>query len=264
MVTKCRPTSQDAARRLLVLKYVVAYAIMAPPRAVLAGARSKSTPEEQLAFDHHCERTRDTLCQSLRARGLWEFLSPRELEIVKNSFVTLTHPQHVDATWRMEAAQVLMWALGAIDHLPPYDELANRELLKNIPANIPEYIRSAQLRSDAEIDRARQIAEFWHWRSRTRQLVERSEPFPAEEKLQAAGIRSFGDVVRVSAARAYENGTLALPIDGDFPVKEKAYRDLTPAEYSVIKSITVERHVALNWLCGYAPDNRWDETPTPT
>jgi len=26
----------------------------------------------------------------------------------------------------------------------------------------------------------------------------------------------------------------------------------------------MERHKALNWLCGFAPGNRWDETPTDT
>jgi hypothetical protein len=31
-----------------------------------------------------------------------------------------------------------------------------------------------------------------------------------------------------------------------------------------VGSITEERHFALNWLCGYAPDNDWDATPTPT
>ena len=43
-----------------------------------------------------------------------------------------------------------------------------------------------------------------------------------------------------------------------------SYRDLTDEEWSSIRSIAFERHFALNWLCGYAPDNRWDETPTDT
>jgi hypothetical protein len=53
-------------------------------------------------------------------------------------------------------------------------------------------------------------------------------------------------------------------IDEDFAVHGKAYRDLSPEEWSEVRSITLERHFALNWLCGYAPNNRWDETPTDT
>ena len=44
----------------------------------------------------------------------------------------------------------------------------------------------------------------------------------------------------------------------------KAYRDLGPEEYAIATSIARERHFALNWLCGHAPGNRWDETPTDT
>jgi hypothetical protein len=31
-----------------------------------------------------------------------------------------------------------------------------------------------------------------------------------------------------------------------------------------VKSVAVERHFTLNWLCGYAPGNEWDDTPTGT
>jgi len=44
----------------------------------------------------------------------------------------------------------------------------------------------------------------------------------------------------------------------------KAYRDLSAHEWHEVGSIAVQRHFTLNWLCGYAPENRWDETPTDT
>ncbi len=44
----------------------------------------------------------------------------------------------------------------------------------------------------------------------------------------------------------------------------KAYRDLDDDEWSTVSSIAMERHFALNWLSGYAPNNNWDETPTET
>jgi len=53
-------------------------------------------------------------------------------------------------------------------------------------------------------------------------------------------------------------------IDEDFPAFGRAYRDLSSDEWAAVKSIAMERHFALNWLCGYAPENGWDDTPTDT
>ncbi|HNU50651.1 MAG TPA: hypothetical protein PKJ98_07000 [Verrucomicrobiota bacterium] len=74
----------------------------------------------------------------------------------------------------------------------------------------------------------------------------------------------YDDIVRFTAKAAGESGTLAEVLDEDFVAKGKPYRDLTATEWAEVTSITVERHFALNWLCGRAPGNRWDETPTDT
>ena len=71
-------------------------------------------------------------------------------------------------------------------------------------------------------------------------------------------------VVRVAAREAHKKGDIPTPVDGDFPAHAKAYRDLSDLERSQMMSIAMERHRALNWLCGFAPENRWDETPTDT
>ena len=44
----------------------------------------------------------------------------------------------------------------------------------------------------------------------------------------------------------------------------KAYCDLSAEEWANVTSISTERHFALNWVSGLAPQNRWDETPTAT
>ena len=60
--------------------------------------------------------------------------------------------------------------------------------------------------------------------------------------------------------RSTSNKVLSqLGIDPDTKV-----RDLTEEEWREVTSIAAERHFALNWLCGYAPGNRWDATPTET
>lgn len=47
------------------------------------------------------------------------------------------------------------------------------------------------------------------------------------------------------------------------PDSQEAYRRLIVLGVDAT-SIIMERHFALNWLCGMAPGNRWDETPTDT
>ena len=145
--------------------------------------------------------------------------------------------------------------------MPPYDAEADLALLKEGPSAARDWLRSAALRPKAEINQARDVAELWHWRSRTRELIEKARPLP--EGLVAAGFRSYDDIIKLTVTKAAEDGVTSV-IDDDFSLKGKAYRALTDDEWSKVRSITIERHFALNWLCGLAPKNRWDETPTET
>lgn len=224
------------------------------------------TEEDRQDFLRKIEEQSQHFWHGLKDGGLWEQLSPREHELTTKSIVTLTPQERVDATWRIEAAQVLMWAFGHVPELPPYDTSANRELIKRIPPAVAVG-EPWRLRPEVEIDKARDAAEMWHWRSRTRTLIERGDDLlasPLAEKLQRAGFRHYDDIVRASAKHAAAVGALGSCIDEDFPVKGKAYRDLDDDEWSHVRSISMERHFALNWLCGRAPGNRWDETPTDT
>jgi hypothetical protein len=63
---------------------------------------------------------------------------------------------------------------------------------------------------------------------------------------------------------ARERGNLLVVSEGDFAVKGRPYALLSLEEWSEVRSISVERHRALNWLCGYSSNNDWDTTPTDT
>ncbi len=226
---------------------------------------SKWGAGESEKFRQKAEALRDDYWRRLRDAGLWQHLSPREQMHAQSTMETMTQQQQVEASWRIEAAQTLMWALGMLPELPPYDTKATHELLKQIPSSdATAFIRSAKLREQSEIDRARDTVELWHWRSRTREIIERGDAFPADAKMKAAGFQTYDDIVRFSARNAAQQGTIPPCVNDDFPAKGKAYRDLTGEDWSAVRSITSERHFALNWLCGYAPDNKWDETPTDT
>jgi hypothetical protein len=259
-----RPSAQDVARRLVVLKYVVVYALTAPPCDMLRMLLEKWSADEREKFSADGEAKREEFWQPLRQAGLWPSVSRDERELAGTTIVTMTPQQQVNATWRVESAQLVMWALGLIPHLPPYDTQADHDLLKQIPSReIPRFVSSARLRRESEIQRARDDAELWHWRSRTRQLIEDGQEFAADEQTRAAGFNTYDDIVRFTARKLAEEGRISA-IDEDFPAKVKAYRELSADEWSEVRSITMERHFALNWLCGLAPGNEWDKTPTDT
>jgi hypothetical protein len=157
------------------------------------------------------------------------------------------------------------WALKLASEMPPYDAPASEKAgLGTGPEGWAGFIARSQLRAAKEIDEAREAAELWHWRSRMRQLQEENRPFEPGEGLKKAGIHTYADVIRMTAEVAAKDGTIPPCIGGDFPVCGKAYRDLRADEWSRVRSITMERHYALNWLCGYAPEKDWDRTPTHT
>jgi len=92
-------------------------------------------------------------------------------------------------------------------------------------------------------------------------MMEEGHSLELTPQLIAAGLTGFDDLIRHLARAAQENGMLTELMDDDFAISGKAYRDLDAEEWSRVGSVTVERHHALNWLCGNAPGNRWDEVP---
>jgi len=253
------PSASDAVSRAIILKHLLVTALATPPPDLLAALSSRSTATEPQAFlDELRARRRDGV-RELQESHLWKLTSPAE-----RSFLT-TSPEAVpdqvlrDISWLMEAVECLLWALGYIEALPPYDTQANIEHLKRLPGgSVRELQVSATLRDPKALSAARNVAELWNWRSRTRQLIESGTPVTLPQDL------TLSDVVRMAAEQAALCGDIPAAIEGDFPVFGKSYAQASSEEWAQLTSIVMERHKALNWLCGYAPRNRWDETPTDT
>lgn len=140
--------------------------------------------------------------------------------------------------------------------MPPYDTQIDAEALKLV-AQLPRLTHA--LRPQEELQHARDVAELWHWRSRTRYILERPGEFA--EFLKEGNL---DQIVRLAAEKAAENGDIPAPLHGDFPSRGKPYRELTAEEYSEVTSIASERHRAMNWLTGTARENRWDLVETNT
>jgi Domain of unknown function (DUF4272) len=259
---KTLPDAAAVMTRALVLERVARFAFAMPSRDQLAQAMGAQTDAERDEFRKEGEAMRDRFWNV--PGPLREALTPRERSFARKTVATLTEQEQVNAIWRMEALAAIIWALGIAD-LPPYDEPAGEgtlDLMK--PYFRAVAISKAALRERAEIERAREVAELWHWRCRTWQLTREGIAPPADSAIRSAAIAGVADIVRSAATRALDEGTLAAVIDGDFPAFGKPFRTLDSDEWACVRSIAAERHYAFNWLCGYAPSNAWDDTPTET
>lgn len=158
-------------------------------------------------------------------------------------------PAIVDAVWRGEALGTLLWALQLVE-LPAYDHPFDPEEVAAVELD------ESELRDAEEIELERESALLWHWRART-------------TSLQAAGAlelperyATFDQLIAATAMRGYEQGILPAPMRGDFGAYGKVYRHLDDAQHAEAHSIAVERHHALNWLCG--DGETWDDVPLDT
>lgn len=188
--------------------------------------------------------------------GVNSLLSPDEKKLFEAEPGTWTQQQMFDASWRMESLGVLLWAMGISDEIPPYDvQFSDEEKLEAVPFldSIGAFVEGSKIRNKKEIQKARNVAEMWNWRCRVKTLQEEGTVPPPEGS-------TYEEAIKKSAKNAYRRKDISKPIDGDFPILGKAFRDLTEEEYPIVSAIAMERHFALNWLCDLS-DN-WDDTPT--
>jgi len=258
------PTAQEAARRLLVLGKLITYAHAMPPLHIWSHSFPQWSKKEQEQALQEFKKLPKSIADGFKRTGLWNDMSTKEDKFL-HTYPQDLKPQDLNnISWRKESALALMWALGMLSVFPSFDNETDPAFLSRIPRfeDVPQFIQNAKLRSPEELESKRSLAQSWHWRSRTRELIEAGRPFPLIT--EAPQFKSYDDVIRFSAKALKDEGALLEIVDEDFLAKGKAYRDLTKDEWLEIRSVTMERHFALNWLCGYAPGNRWDETPTET
>jgi hypothetical protein len=256
-----RPTSKEVYIRSLVLKCVVMHSITTP-RQQIPLLFSRWLKQEQESFDSELKKQAESAVKKLVEIGLWKHTSPKEKEFLLSYGSKMDEYAHLAASWRMECIGMLMWALGFVEW-PKIDEEVDKELLKKV-GNKAFLDKPLKLRLETEISAKRDLIEFWHWRVRTRQLIEEGRKFVPDESTKQLGLYSFDDVVRFSVNHMNEEDKSFKIMDGDCVFLGKPFRKLTEEQYHYATSIIMERHYAMNWLCGMAPGNRWDETPTDT
>jgi len=253
------PDASAVMARVIILKYVFVKALATPPPEYVAQCKKEWSTEEWNQYLGTAQNQNAQQIERLHKSGLWTAMDVDERNFLEAGPEEISQKAHIDATWRSESIVCLLWALGYISELLPYDEQANPELTNKLPTEPTELlIKKATLRPFELIQKQRDIAELWHWRSRTRQLQESGFGFRLPDGM------SIEELLKKTSENAATNRDIPAQIGNDFPAFDKAYRDLTTEEYSQATSISIERHRAFNWLCGLAPGNRWADTPTET
>ncbi|MEL6526172.1 MAG: DUF4272 domain-containing protein [Chloroflexota bacterium] len=184
------------------------------------------------------------LNQWLIDENIQSHLSETEQHLLARPLGSWTERTLMTVGWRTEALGTMLWALGRFDAMLAYDtQFETDDVLDPLDILNPtiDFIWLADLRPERELSAAREQAELWNWRSRAREL-------------QRMGVRppegvSFNDIIRFTAERAYSNGHLPQPINGDFPAFNKSYTKLNPDEYALMSAIAYERNSAMSWIC---------------
>lgn len=254
------PDAAAVLKRAVILKCLMVKTLAMPPQEFLETSKSNWSEDEWNAFLKRERSSSAEYVKRLHENGLWKEMEQGEQQLFQAGVTELTMRQRIDVSWLTESAVCLLWALGYISEIPPFDEQADLESTNRLPQeSLSVLAKKAALRASDIIQKQRDIAELWHWRSRTRQLQEANR-MPS----MPPGNLTVKELLKMTSSEAAKSGDIPSPIRGDFPAYGKAYRDLTREEFASVTSIAQERHRALNWLCGLAPGNRWSETPTDT
>ena len=256
-----RPNSAHAYNRLLVLKTVIDYSYAHPPKWEVEKPATRWSDVERDEFNADCKALSDSTVAGLHKGHLWEFVSPEEEKFLLSYGLNMDTYAQINASWRMEGAGMLMWALNIIDKWPDIDAQMDPDLLECLPLS-PGH--KPRLRKLKELSEKCNILWNWNWRSRTRRLIEEGRDLNPDAGMKRFGMFTHDDVIRKAAKEALEKHEIPEILDDDFVFRGKPFRFLSADEYSEAASIIQERHFALNWLLGAAPDNLWDETITDT
>jgi len=254
------PALEAVLARIAVFKLRFRHIGSSPPAPVLDDATRDWSAERRAEFDKEVEERHRAVLAALNQPSVSAEMEESERDMLEQRPTELSFHDFLQSSWVAESLGCMLWAVGRIGGLPPWDTQFDPETLQPFVMESDEATAAGmRLRPIEELRKAREAAELWHWRSRTRYLTERGDKVPA-----GLPFDSYDAIARMTAKAAVERGMLASTIGDDFPALGKPYRDLTADEWSLVTSIAMERHRALNWLCGYAPANRWDETPTST
>lgn len=176
-------------------------------------------------------------------------LEPEDAELLAKPVGELSEDDLDLCTDATDALGALMWAIGAVESLPPPCDIDNAEVeLSSAPEpwdDVQAFHANAKLRPEDHIAREREIAELWFWRGA---LSVDGEPEAVEER----------QAIRAVAEEAAAAGLIST-VRGDFEVDGQPYGSVPRDLKDEILAGTAARLRALNWICGFG--DTWADTP---
>lgn len=138
----------------------------------IAAAVAEGTMDDEAAAKYLTESHRWLIRENLSSA-----LSAGERARLAKPVPEWTQAEVIEANWQNEAMGVLLWAIAALEELPPYDARFER-LPSSVPllASTSDFRGAARLRPPEAIGEARRVAELWHWRARTSHLLDGDDP----------------------------------------------------------------------------------------
>lgn len=217
------PTPTRVARRALAL-------------AALCG---RALLEQEDLSDPGVENTRQRILQWIKAIGIGDELEPQEWKVLQRPLGGVEQQDIVNASWRLEGLGVLTWALNRFE-LPPLDQCVEAgKLLPSVGILSVEHatalISEPPLRPMSELKSLQLRLLAIHWR-----LV--------HFRLKPEAM-NFAEFARTAWFGPLDITDVRL-IDNDLAVGDHAIADGQRELVNAVSSSAMERHLAINWLCG--------------
>ncbi len=217
------PDARIVARRAIALHFVTLLAVNSHDASMIRRWRRRMTAAQWRAMRASSRLIHRSYMADCR-RWKCQF-SPREQAFMAHDSLDFPEREHIEMSWHSESLRVLAWALRFSARLPRSHVAALDQNLHGFLGNdAGAFLRQARLRSRRELEYERERSAARLRRDRGRQAAE-------------------------------------LPFRWDVIGVARLGREYYGKEWSPAVAIARERLHALNWLCGYAPGNSWDEVP---
>jgi hypothetical protein len=200
------------------------------------------TDRERLAL-------RGWLLDQLRKQGLWDDLHSRERAALSQPLGSWTEEQIDQSVAYGASAAMLLWVLKQ-QAMPAYDvpdfpwpAPRTAELL----LQASDFIARAAMREIPELRVERDLARLWYSRAYS-EMVRRNPSVASGFGHPGLSDDQLREVTEAGAGMGFFE-----PIDGDFPVVDKAYRRVSDMEAQILFLCILERCRTLDWVMGDLP-----------
>src|SRR5450631_2889553 len=131
-ITANPPNAATVITRAIVLKYLFVKAVAAPPLA-LAKQKFNWSDEEANKFLEKQRGQNAHHVEELRQTGLWNEMEAEERSFMEAHSGEFAGQVWIDKLWAIESIECLLWSLGYVSDLLPYDRQADRQMVNKFP-----------------------------------------------------------------------------------------------------------------------------------